>query len=353
VRRFAARFLECSARGFVPAAALLLLAVSCYRIPRTSCPECDAGGTDDGVGGRGGAAGTGGAGGGIGGVSGTGGSIRGGAGGGSSAGVGGASGGNGGVGGAGGRGGSAGTSGGSGGRGGGAGRGLGQSCTADPDCVSDHCAGNICCDQACTGVCQQCSTNGLCQAPADDPQCGTIACPADTTCRDYATSITTNRCKNLGMCKTAQDCSYADAPTTRTCGYPRNMIDNAESNCDGIGNCKARTLSCGGDGACPLDTMYCCGSGSGLTCQVDQCGGTPPDGPYVCDEKADCGPSLVCCLQSTVGGPSSICIMPSLCKSDGGGVRAQACNPGTTPSECSTGSCQPASFGPAGWSICM
>jgi hypothetical protein len=112
-------------------------------------------------------------------------------------------------------------------------------------------------------------------------------------------------------------------------------------------------VKCGGDGDCPDSDMWCCGSFGSLSCQVDQCGGTPPSGPYVCDEKADCGPGRICCLQSTVGGPSAICLNAGLCNSDAGGVRAEACNPATTPSECSTGTCQAAPNGPAGWYVCM
>jgi hypothetical protein len=78
------------------------------------------------------------------------------------------------------------------------GKALGDGCTGDQDCNSGHCAGTVCCDQACMGVCQQCSATGHCQMPVDDQACGTISCPADTGCRDYATVIGTNRCAALG-----------------------------------------------------------------------------------------------------------------------------------------------------------
>ena len=54
---------------------------------------------------------------------------------------------------------------------------------------------------------RKCSAAGACQMPADDPACGAITCPADSICRDYATSLSSNRCKAFGQCKTAADCA--------------------------------------------------------------------------------------------------------------------------------------------------
>jgi hypothetical protein len=191
--------------------------------------------------------------------------------------------------------------------------------------------------------------------PADDPACGTITCPADSICRDYATSIVTNRCKALGQCKTVSDCAYVDAPATTFCGSVREMSQLASATCDGMGNCKGRTVKCGGDGECAIDQSWCCGQPTvGLQCQVDQCGGTPPAGPYLCDERADCAAGYVCCLESTPGGPIAHCGMSNLCVSDAVSSRVQACNPATVPNECPVGlTCQPAPSGPIGWHICM
>lgn len=268
-------------------------------------------------------------------------------------GVGGAAGGMGGAIGHGGSGGAAGAGGRGGSGGGGAGKGLGQSCGGDVECGSGHCANGVCCDQACTGVCKQCSSAGVCQMPADDTACGTITCPTDTTCRDYASAISTNRCKALGQCKVSGDCAYVNAPPGTLCWYVHAMTEVAPVTCDGIGACRSPTVKCGGDGECALDQSWCCGGGGrGLTCQVEECGGTPKLGPYLCDEKADCAPGYVCCVQSTPGGPSAVCLQPSLCVPDAASSRAEACNPATIPSECSAGTCQPTTGSPAGWYVC-
>ena len=230
---------------------------------------------------------------------------------------------------------------------------LGQECGADGECSSAHCAGGTCCDKACTGLCQKCSATGLCEMPSDDSACGAITCPADSICRDYASAISTNRCKAVGQCKTAADCAYIDAPATTACGSVRGMSELAPAMCDGSGACRARTVKCGGDADCVLDQAWCCGGGNGLTCQFEDCGGTHKQGPYLCDEKRDCAAGYVCCLQSTPGGPSAICLTPALCTNDGTSTRWSACNPATSPTECDSGtSCQPAVAGPIGWYVC-
>jgi len=343
MRSFGLRLARGSNQWLGLLAMVLATAGGCYRGIRTSPADAEggagsggSGGTAGGRGGTGATAGTGGSGG----STGTGGtnSGRGGsAGNGGSAGTGGSS-----------------NGGGSGTGGAGGAKDLGQGCTGDQQCKSGHCAMGICCDQSCNRPCEQCSSSGACQAVTDDAQCGTIACPLDTICRDYATAITANRCKSAGACKTSADCSYVDAPATTFCDYVRQMTQLAPATCDGTGNCRSRTVKCGGDGECPIDQSWCCSDiSSGLTCHVEECGGTPPLGPYLCDEKADCAAGYVCCLQATPGGPSAGCLAPTSCVSDMASSRVQACNPATTPSECSTGTCQPAPNGPIGWHICM
>ena len=216
---------------------------------------------------------------------------------------------------------------------------LGGSCTADAGCTSGHCVSGTCCDQACKGPCAQCAASGHCQMPADDSSCGTIKCPPDTQCRDYATSIGANRCKSVGACKTSADCSYQDAPAAKFCDDYQGMTTFAEF-CDGAGACVGPTVSCGGDGQCPLYDMMCCSSGPGYACGAARSGGCGSGnyGPYYCDEKSDCGPGLVCCLSSSPSGIASVC--SDAC---GGtiGQYVQLCNPSASPSECATGTCLP------------
>ena len=216
---------------------------------------------------------------------------------------------------------------------------LGETCGRDQDCSGGHCVGSVCCDQACNGLCEQCSTSGRCQMPVDDPGCGTIACPNDTICRDYATNISAGRCKSLGSCKTAADCGYVDAPTTKYCAS-QEPPSSAQSSCDGAGNCASPTVSCGGDGECSVDGMVCCSDGSGFTCLPVAAFNTS-FASYQCDSTSDCQVGDICCLAHTPGGTASFCT--TQCGGPGAmGTYVQVCDSTASVSECLTGSCKPA-----------
>jgi hypothetical protein len=218
---------------------------------------------------------------------------------------------------------------------------LGKLCLHDLDCESQHCAGSVCCDQACQGPCAECSSDGHCQMPADDPACGTISCPTDTPCRDWATSITANRCSSLGQCKTSSACSYLNAPAKTYCSLYMQMVDRAQV-CDGQGNCSSPSVTCGADGECPVNPGVCCVSrnGSGTSCHAgDGSCDLTTTAPVLCDEAADCPPSFVCCYTGNLGGIQTVCAQT--CPSTTFGVRLQVCNP-RTPGECVSGTCQAA-----------
>jgi hypothetical protein len=213
-------------------------------------------------------------------------------------------------------------------------RALGESCLGNGDCASAHCAGAICCDEACTGPCAQCSSTGHCQMPADDPACGTIACPADTSCRDWATSITSNRCKAVGQCKVAADCGYVNAAAKSYCGLDP-VVTGSALVCDAQGNCTSATVTCGPDGECPLGPTVCCvtnGSTCSTTCAQHNLA-------MFCDDKSDCPPGTVCCYEGTSNGQVTHCQDRLTCVSEPSVTRFQLCNPNTA-GECVNGSCQ-------------
>lgn len=213
-------------------------------------------------------------------------------------------------------------------------RALGESCTGNGDCASTHCAGSVCCDQTCAGPCAQCSSTGHCQMPADDPACGTVACPVDTPCRDWATTITTNRCKAIGQCKAAADCSYVNAPAKSYCGM-NTVVPGSALVCDADGNCTNPTVTCGPDGECPIGATVCCVT-SGTTCSTT-C--AQHNLAMLCDEAIDCPPGTVCCFQATSNGVLTYCEDRAACVSEPSVTRFQVCNPNTA-GECVTGTCQ-------------
>jgi hypothetical protein len=232
---------------------------------------------------------------------------------------------------------------------------LGETCTGNQDCASGHCAGTTCCDQSCTGPCAQCSSTGHCQMPADDPACGTIGCPADTACRDWATSITVNRCQAIGQCKTAAACAFLNSPAKTFCGLYQGMADMALV-CDGSGSCGNPTVTCGADGECPVNPGACCWNNTPSTsCRpavldcVTVTGGSPI---YVqCDETSDCPPGDVCCEYFGIGGAHTSCI-PDCPATVNMGSQWQVCNPAVT-GECRVGTCQATNSATPPYFVCM
>lgn len=124
--------------------------------------------------------------------------------------------------------------------------GLGEACEADTDCGSGHCVDSvegeaICCDGACSGVCQGCGADGHCTTPPnDDASCDEVSCPSDTDCATYPTTLSANRCQSFGSCWTAETyCEPTYASSEAVC-----TASDRDGECDGAGGCIA-TVVCG------------------------------------------------------------------------------------------------------------
>ena len=190
--------------------------------------------------------------------------------------------------------------GGSGGSGGAAGKAIGSQCSGNGECQLGFCADGVCCENACTGACKQCSPAGLCNVtPADDAACGAIACPANTGCRSYQALI--NRCASFGVCKTAVACTFTAKPTRTPCTSPAGGL------CDAAATCTVPSVNCGGT-PCAVNGSVCCGTAVGnldaFSCVARAGGNECQDmgGPIACDEHADCALGTQCCLTDSPGG---------------------------------------------------
>ena len=187
----------------------------------------------------------------------------------------------------------------------------GATCGGNNQCANDHCVAGLCCNSACTGTCQACSTvltggsNGTCGPisagkPAPANQCTAATCGND------------GKCNGAGACEqvaTGTDCAPA------TCV---GSTLTAQGTC-GNGTCNAGTTSscapytCGGGNVC---RTMCNGSGNG------QC----TSGNY-CNAGA-------CVPQLSPGGP---CTTGSQCLSS-------SCVDGVCCSTACTGTCQACTF---------
>jgi hypothetical protein len=154
----------------------------------------------------------------------------------------------------------------------------------------------------------------------DDSRCGTIGCPSDTACSDYATTLTTNRCAERGACKTSSDCPFVPATSGTYCAGTSTPLF-----CDGTGSCdQPATVSCGGDSACPVAPGLCCYNVSGTTpatsCQTSATGCTASpiqcDAIQIqCDDSRDCPGGEVCCYACGPGFSSATvsCVATAAC----------------------------------------
>ena len=113
---------------------------------------------------------------------------------------------------------------------------LGASCTGSGECDTGFCVDGVCCDDGCSGVCQQCSSEGHCDLmPADDAACGEIACPASDECLGYPDLLTADRCLALGVCKTIDDCLATRVQVGQLC--TASVQSALETRCDDSGSC--------------------------------------------------------------------------------------------------------------------
>jgi len=105
-------------------------------------------------------------------------------------------------------------------------------CGSDSDCESDQCeqalsGAALCCDSACSGVCQRCGMDGVCDArPASDERCPNVTCPEASACIDYRAPAPA-ACSAPGVCAA---CEPIFARNAQPCGVGKQ--------CDGAGSCR-------------------------------------------------------------------------------------------------------------------
>ncbi|MBI5511278.1 MAG: hypothetical protein HY903_21160 [Deltaproteobacteria bacterium] len=158
-------------------------------------------------------------------------------------------------------------------------------------CATGYCVDGVCCESACSGVCQACGADGQCnEMPADDADCGTIVCAGlSSTCRTYSDfdSTTGNRCKAFGQCRAANsiaDCIvYADAPSTTECRASAGICDPAE---------KCSAGACPGNSYSPIGTE--CRAEGGACDPKEVCTGGSPFCPD--DGKTAAGTYCATCM---------------------------------------------------------
>jgi len=222
---------------------------------------------------------------------------------------------------------------------GGSGKANGEACAAGTECSSSFCTDGVCCESACSGVCESCKIDkGKCVPVPDgqnpdnecasepradagsDPPPNDDAGPGDAGEVDAAGQVNapdgglqTNDTLCAGACNGARACKFPGKE--KDCGskFCNTPTEAARASCDGKGRCELGLEAC-----------------TSFTCENNECRKT-------CAEQNDCQPTHFCntsgiCQERLANGLG--CSLPDQCKSGfcviegGGGV---CCN-----SECTS-----------------
>ncbi len=188
---------------------------------------------------------------------------------------------------------------------------IGLACSTGIDCARGYCVNGVCCDSACTGLCQACSavakgggTNGICGnvIPGKTPTPST-QCAANPPCGLDGT------CNGGGACRLF-------GPNT-TCGSGTTCSNGQLSgqSCDGFGNCVTKS----GQSCAPYAS--CTGNMCATSCTTDA---NCTTGNFClagkCTEKLNLGLSCAAAAQCK----SNFCVDDVCCNTPCSGL-CQAC----------------------------
>lgn len=194
----------------------------------------------------------------------------------------------------------------------------GATCSEASQCATGYCPNGVCCDTACTGGCEACSSAGVCTAlpRGTDPKnaCGAYNCDGSGGCVVAGTSDGGGGsvCSSVSDCKSAYFCSTTDLPDGQL--YHACVPDlPLGSACSDGPQCASGSCTDGVccDKACPGGCEACNLSGHVGTCTPRE-RGTDPElacGVY------DCSGTGVC-LQSGDWASSTSCDYDTDCKPD-------------------------------------
>jgi len=185
------------------------------------------------------------------------------------------------------------------------GKDLGEACTADVECSSDHCVDGVCCNSPCEGACVACTA--ALKGSGDDGVCGVVA--AGTNPR---LGCTDGMVCQSSMCAAPQSC--ANQPNGAPCGDGK-ICQNGECLLAPLCWNEPDGTECGDGMICQssecvtapvcwdqADGTEC---GDGKICQAGACVTAP-----VCWDQPDgteCGDGKICQAGECVAAPSSAC----------------------------------------------
>lgn len=200
-------------------------------------------------------------------------------------------------------------------------------CSAAGECASGFCAPDgVCCDKACTGVCQACNSAGVCTSLSGSypNECVPSECGFTGQCVSGACQTVANDSpcgSKTSTCTTSGQVINSPACLNQACVTPK------EGNCINGFLCREGgcPTSCTSDSHCQSG-YYC----DGTTCKTKKSQGSS------CKETKECSASLTCvndvCCESTCGSACMACskalngVDDGLCRARTNGTSDSRCN---------------------------
>ena len=241
-------------------------------------------------------------------------------------------------------------------------QGNGAACTAANQCVSTFCVDGVCCDAACSGLCEACvaastaGSDGQCAAVVSgtdpDDECVDGTCGPGNTCLiDQGVMCTADAECGTGFCVDGVCCDEACTGTCRSCALPGMEgvcsfvpagadpdVECAGKVCNGMGLCRSSNGTiCDGDDECV--SGHCV---DGLCCDT-ACDGGASD-CQACDvagSEGSCAPlaaGAVCRVAAAACDAEELCDgVATACPPDAAAPNGTPCEGGT----CTNATCSP------------
>ena len=208
---------------------------------------------------------------------------------------------------------------------------FGDSCTADGQCYSGHCADGVCCNTACGGLCMRCDVAGK------EGQCYPV--PEGQDPDNECSLQNPQTCGQDGLCDGTGGCRKWPGGTVcaqAACGSTGsiNKVILARV-CDGAGICVDHGAIDCGTYRCNPTTKAChdsCSSNTacmpGVTCTGGKCGGKNRPNGAACTAGSQCESGTctdgVCC-DGTCSGICRTCKLTGISSSSGAATIAGKC----------------------------
>ncbi len=191
---------------------------------------------------------------------------------------------------------------------------LGESCSGDEQCVTEHRVDAVCCESACEGQCQTCDPSGSCvRAQSGAPARGRPACTNAGTICGGSCDGSSDECVYPGSEQTCDDATCSSDRTstvTAVCSGNGQCLPPETTNCSSSSYCS--------DGRCVAKATDDTECEAAAQCQSGNCSADSTGGNGLCCPigHANCGSCVdLRADDSNCGSCSNACAANKACQS--------------------------------------